>query len=268
MPRMNSSPVRWYHSVAVKSCAIAFVATHIPLLGLIAFLVARPDALSPLNVFLLALAFTLLATAFVVGVLWNMFQPLRQAADGLNDYMTRGQVMRLSAAGEDEVARLVQVLVRALAHLDRGRTALLQGTAATVNDLAREAGVQEANNRRWYALIEVDQWELLDRESSVEHMLQVHEALGEALDQLLWPGEMVLPWGRGRFLAILGGAGADVIDRLRPVCKRIPMEHGEYTATAAIDAHSLSTRASPAALQRLDHKLFYLRTEGRQAVVA
>jgi len=35
-----NKPMPWYHSVAVKSYLVAFVATHIPLLGLIAVIVA------------------------------------------------------------------------------------------------------------------------------------------------------------------------------------------------------------------------------------
>lgn len=122
----------WYRSVAVKSCLIAFVATHIPLLGLIGLIVISPAALSPWGVFIAALIFTLLATAFVIGVLWRMFRPLREAADGLQTFMTEGKLFAPSAGSGDEVGRMVQVLVRSLAHLDRGRAPLLQAGATAI----------------------------------------------------------------------------------------------------------------------------------------
>ena len=91
-------------------------------MGLIAVVVLRSDWLAPWSVLIAALLFTLAATALVVGVLWRMFWPLRQAADGLRGFMTHGTLPRASAGSSDEVGRLVGILVRSLAHLDRSRS--------------------------------------------------------------------------------------------------------------------------------------------------
>lgn len=268
MFRMNK-PMPWYHSVAIKSYLIAFVATHIPLLGLIAIIVLRPELLSPWGVFLAALVFTLAATAVVVGVLWRMFRPLRAAADGLKGFMTEGSTYKASAGSSDEVGRLTGILVQALAHLDRSRGALLHSSSITVGHASAEVLHTGAGNRQWLALLEIDQWAALDGWGGLENMLRLHRGLDRSVDGLLQAGELALPWGRGRFLLMLTGSNADVMERLDALCRRITMEDGETcTATAAVDTPGPDAQSRAAALQRLEHKLFSLRLQGSQAVAA
>lgn len=259
-------PIPWYRSVAVKSCLIAFVATHIPLLGLIALIVLSPESLSPWGVFLAALVFTLAATAFVIGVLWRMFQPLREAADGLQGFMTEGRLFTPSAGSTDEVGRMVQVLVRSLAHLERGRAPLLDAGAFAMSH-HQPVG---ADNRGWMVLVEVDQWQALDREGRVDELVQVQKGLARAFEGSLGPDEMLLPWGRGRVLAVLSGQGADVFERLERLCGQLPIQRtGKlYTATAAVEPREAGARSWAAGLQRLENKLFALRLRGLQAQVA
>jgi len=61
----------------------------------------------------------------------------------LRDYMLHGQPLRMDNASGDEVGRLVQVLVLALAHLDRSRAPLLHAGA-----LALERKTSAAPNCR------------------------------------------------------------------------------------------------------------------------
>lgn len=257
----------WYRSVAVKSCLIAFVATHIPLLGLIALIVLFPERLSPWGVFLVALLFTLLATGFVITVLWRMFRPLREAADGLQRFMTEGRLFAASAAGGDEVGRLVQVLVRSLAHLERGRSGLLDAGALAVAQQQIQAGGLPP--RGWMVLLEVDQWQALDRDGDVDELLAVQRGMEEALRAALSPREVLLPWGRGRFLAVLVGSGAEVFERLERLCTGLPAKTERlYTASAAVEPKETGPRSWAAGLQRLEHKLFALRQRGLDAQVA
>jgi hypothetical protein len=256
-------PLPWYRSVAVKSCLIAFVATHIPLLALITLIVAFPQALSPWGVFLVALVFTLLATALVIGVLWNMFRPLREAADGLQDFMSGGRLFAATPGSSDEVGRMVQVLVRSLAHLERGRAPLLDAGAYAVSQQGGAA-------RGWMVLLEVDQWQALDREGRVEELVQVQKGMARALEEAIGAQEVLLPWGRGRFLAVLVGSGADVFERLERLCSQLPVPRTSqlYTATAAVEPREAGARSWAAGLQRLENKLFALRMRGVQAQVA
>lgn len=266
---MDTPQLPWWRSVAVKSCLIAFVATHIPLLGLIALIVLRPDWLSPWGVFWAALVFTLVATAFVIAVLWRMFRPLREAADGLQGFMTQGRLFLASPAGGDEIGRMVQVLVRALAHLDRSRAPLLEAGALQVAQQRPEPG-KPVGKRGWMVLVEVDQWQALDREGHVDELVNVQRGLANGLQEALQPGEVLLPWGRGRFLAILDGTGSEVMQRLEAMCRALPVPRTErlYTASAAIEPKESGPRSWAAGLQRLENKLFALRLQGVQAQVA
>jgi hypothetical protein len=258
----------WYRSVAVKSCLIAFVATHIPLLGLIALIVLFPDRLSPWGVFVVALIFTLLATALVITVLWKMFRPLRDAADGLQRFMTDGRLFAASAGSGDEVGRMVQVLVRSLAHLERSRSGMLDAGAMALAQEQIKGGPLPP--RGWMVLLEVDQWQALDREGGVDELLAVQQGMAQALRDSLGADEVLLPWGRGRFLAVLLGSGSDVIGRLERLCSdlRVPRSSRLYTASAAVEPKESGPRSWAAGLQRLEQKLFSLRLQGLHAQVS
>jgi len=261
--------MRWYDSVAVKSSLVAFVATHIPLLGLIALILFWPGLLSPWGVFVVALILTLVATAFVVTVLWRMFRPLRQAADGLKGFMTSGTLFRGPVSGSDEIGRLVGVLVRSLAHLDRSRGALLHSSSITLGEALSERGWAGADGRQWLVLVEADRQGILDGRMTLEGMLELHNAVERALDKLLQAGELAVPWGRGRFLCLLGGSNADVVERMDVFCRHIDIDgHDSVTATAAIEPEGVDAQARAASLQRLEHKLFGLRSQGQAAAVA
>lgn len=260
--------LRWRQSFAIKSFAIAFVATHIPLIALIALVVLRPGWLAPAGVLAAALVATVAAAALVITLLWHLLRPLRQAADGLRDFMLHGQPLRMDASSADEVGRLVQVLVLALAHLDRSRAPLLHAGALA---LERKAGtVPAAQSAQVMALLEVDQWKALDEGARLEHMQEVQAAMSRALAALIRRNEYVLPWGRGRFLLVLDCTGADAAQRLQPLCDGLGLASapGRLTCSAALEPRAPHSGAWPATLQRLEHKLFALRLDGRAAHVA
>lgn len=260
-------PLRWRQSLAVKSFAVAFLATHVPLLVLVGVVVLKPGWLSPAGVLAVALGATVLAATLVIGGLWHLLRPLRQAADGLRDFMLHGHPLRLNDASGDEVGRLVQVLVLALAHLDRGRAPLLHAGALA---LERKAGPSHGDlGLQFLVLLEVDQWMALDAGARLERMQEVQSAMSRLLGAALRRSELMLPWGRGRFLLVLQGPGADVVERLQPLCDGFQAGAGpeRFTCSAAVESRSANTGAWPATLQRLDHRLFAIRLEGRSAYV-
>jgi membrane protein implicated in regulation of membrane protease activity len=125
--------MRWYQSIAVKSFMVAFVATHVPLLSLIALVVMAPEWLTPLGVLAAAMGATLLAAVLVALMLRRFFAPLRLAADSLKEYTRRGLVPRLQSGWQDEIGRLFNVMVHALAHLDRSRASLLRAAGVALD---------------------------------------------------------------------------------------------------------------------------------------
>lgn len=259
---------RWYDSVAIKSFLVAFLSTHIPLLGLIALIVLFPDALTPWGVFTAALVLTLVATALVLGSLWRMFEPLRRAADGLHRFMTDGRLFDGAGAGQDEVGRLVQVLVRALAHLDRSRAPLLDAGAFA---LAQQQGLEASmGSGGWMALLEIDQWQELDRSGRLDELMAVQRGLVGAVEPLVGEGEAVVPWGRGRAMLMLAGARDEVMQRLVRLCGDMRLAVGQrvYTASAVVEPRHGNARSWPAGLQRLEYKLFSLRLANARSQVA
>lgn len=260
--------LRWRQSFAVKSFAIAFVATHIPLIGLMALLVLRPGELAPAGVLAAALVATVVAAVLVIALLWRLLRPLRQAADGLRDFMLHGHPLRLDTASGDEVGRLVRVLVLALAHLDRSRAPLLHAGALALERKAAAAPATEG--AQVMALVEVDQWRALDEGARLDQMQAVQAAMNRALGALLHRNEYMLPWGRGRFLLVLDCWGADAAERLQPLCDGAGLQApaGPLTCSAALEPRATHSAAWPATLQRLEHKLFALRLDGRTAHVA
>ncbi len=261
-------PLRWRQSLAVKSFAVAFLATHVPLLALLGVVVLKPGWLSPAGVLGVALGATVLAAALVIGGLWRLLRPLRHAADGLRDFMLHGQPLRLDTSSGTEVGRLVQVLVLALAHLDRGRAPLLHAGALA---LERKAGPAQAElGLQYLVLVEVDQWMALDAGARLERMQEVQAAMNRLLGGELRHGEIMLPWGRGRFLLVLQGPGADVMERLQPLCNGFRAGAGpeRFTCSAAVELRAANSGSWPAALQRLDYRLFAIRLEDRKACVA
>ena len=259
-----AAALRWHHSIAVRSFAIAFVATHVPLLALIALAVLQPGWLSPLGVLAAALGSTLVASVLVVSVLWRLFHPLRAAADGLHDFMTRGQPLRLQAGVQDEVGRLVKVLVLALAHLDRSRTPLLVAGALSLERTAvPPAGAACA--QQMVALLEVNQWQALEEHGQLERLQEVQSAMNRTLAAALLRGEIMLPWGRGRFLLVLHPGGAS--GRLEALCAgfRVSSSPELYSCSGALEPHNRHPGAWLGILQRLEGQLFALslQREGR-----
>lgn len=261
--------MQWYRSVAVKGFAIAFVATHIPLLALVALVTLRPEWLTPWGVLGAALAATLLATGVVIGVLWRLFRPLRLAADGLFAFMTRGTPVRLSVGSQDEIGRLVELLVRSLAHVDRSRAPLLRSGGAALDRRNQAAPGQTPS--RVVALLEVDQWRALDESADLARMVDVQAALQRRAQEALRPGELLLPWGRGRLLAVLEGSPAQACERVEPVCQRFFIASGPtpFTCSAVVEARPTAGSAGWAsALQRLEQRLFTQRLAGGESAVS
>lgn len=262
--------MRWTQSIAIKSFAVAFVATHIPLLTLIAVVTLQPQWLTPLGVLLAALVATLLATALVIAVLWRMFAPLRTAADGLEGYMAQGTALRLGSDAQDEVGRLVRVLTRALAHWDRARAPLLHSGGQELQ--RRSALAQDLGGERLgtLVLLELDQWAALDAEGDAGRLEHVHATLLERLATATSNGELLLPWGRGRFLLAVATRPVDTLERAQGWCQPFTVEGdtASFHCSAVLETRSGTVLGWASALQRLEQKLYALRQQGGSMQVA
>ena len=262
---LGAERVRWPRSVVTQGVIAAFLAAHIPLLVLLAVVTLRPQWLTPWGVLVAALGATLVAAASVVAVLWWLFRPVRLAADGLLGFMTQGRQIRLSIGSQDEIGRLVQQLVAALAHLEHGHAPAAPGVVGPHPTRAPQLGTRLPV----VALLEVDQWRTLDEAADVQRMHEVQVAVHRRIRTALNREELVQPWGRGRFLVVMNGPLMSARERLKAMCQRFVPTAGRvsYSCSAVVDARSDSTSAWPATVQRLDQRLFALRLSGGSAVV-
>lgn len=251
--------MKWYQSVAVKCSAVAFVATHVPLLMLVAVVAFQPDWLTPWGVVLTALLATLTATAVLLWILWKLFRPLRDAADGLLGFMTRGEPLRMSTSSQDEISRLVGTLVRALAHLQRSRAPYLIESARHGLELARRDDKLGPNGV--LILVEVDQWADAEDHGVLRTLAELQVILERRVMECIGPQDTALPWGRGRMLIQMPAPISSALQRLDKLREPIRISSGpkRYSLSAVMETSTEHATGRAASLQRLEHRMFSLR---------
>jgi len=104
------SKVSFLKSYSIKFLAIAFLGIHIPLIGLIIFLIFNENELSPLVVLVFTLIFTLGATAMTLIILNRLIAPIRLARNTLKNYLENQTLPNLPVNFEDEAGELLKDL--------------------------------------------------------------------------------------------------------------------------------------------------------------
>jgi signal transduction histidine kinase len=87
---------------------IAFLGIHIPLIGLIIFVLFKPDRLDKLSVIGLTLLLTLAATGITLYILNGLLTPLRKSRKALFDYRLKRIIPDLPTHYPDEAGQLMQ----------------------------------------------------------------------------------------------------------------------------------------------------------------
>lgn len=105
-------------SYTFKFLFIAFLGIHIPLIGLIAFILASPGALPGSTVFLIALCCTLGATAVTLFTLNALLAPLKMSKVALENYLTKRTMPNLPKQYPDEAGILMQRIDETVTSLD------------------------------------------------------------------------------------------------------------------------------------------------------
>ncbi len=127
----------------LKILAVAFVGIHIPLFGIIGYLLITqlPEELAiTLGVF--TLIFTLAATAITLIILNKLLLPVLRAKNTLNAYLYEGKVESIPAGYRDEVGVLmtdVHRAINALQTFEKERSNTLQMLSHDLQSPARSA---------------------------------------------------------------------------------------------------------------------------------
>lgn len=105
-------------SYTFKFLFVAFLGIHIPLIGLIVFIVFKPQALSPGTLFLITLGLTLGATGITLFILNKLLEPLSACKAALENYLTSRTIPDLPKSYTDEAGILMREVQETVNSLD------------------------------------------------------------------------------------------------------------------------------------------------------
>ncbi len=102
-----------------KFLFVAFLGIHIPLIGLILFVVMYPSAIAPSTMLVCTLVFTLVATGVTLYILRSLLQPLHDSRVALDNYLFDREIPSLPTQFGDEAGVLMQGVQTTIESLDR-----------------------------------------------------------------------------------------------------------------------------------------------------
>lgn len=94
-------------SYAYKFLFVTFIGIHIPLIGLLFFVVYGKQSVSPNSIVIFTLIMTLLATAITLWLLKKLIKPIEVASKALDDYRSNRVVSQLPTVFKDEAGLLI-----------------------------------------------------------------------------------------------------------------------------------------------------------------
>ncbi|WPP52871.1 sensor histidine kinase [Catalinimonas niigatensis] len=103
---------------SLKFLFISFVGIHIPLLGIILYLISvEKNEVTPLEIIILALILTLVATSITLFLLNELLKPLKMIQEGLDQYIQTKQLPDLPEHYQDELGQVMSKLQNTLEQL-------------------------------------------------------------------------------------------------------------------------------------------------------
>lgn len=113
------SKIKFLKKYSFKFLFIAFIGIHIPLIGLIIYLIfGGNQVLSPLSVFISVLLFTLVAAGATLFILNKLLEPIIFAKNSLSEYLTNKNLPKLPTQYTDEVGILLKEIQFSVKTLD------------------------------------------------------------------------------------------------------------------------------------------------------
>ena len=108
-------------SYSLKFLFVAFLGIHIPLIGLIFFVIFTKDNLSEYTILLITLFFTLLATSITLIVLRNLIMPIECASKSLINYLENRKLPDLPTNHIDEAGKLMANISKSICEYEEIR---------------------------------------------------------------------------------------------------------------------------------------------------
>jgi len=102
------------NNYAFKFLFIAFLGIHIPLIGILFFVLFVEQSASPIAILIFALVMTLIATAITLIVLKRLIQPIELASNALNNYRKERIMPLLPIEFKDEAGLLLRNILETI----------------------------------------------------------------------------------------------------------------------------------------------------------
>lgn len=105
-------------SYSLKFLFISFIGIHIPLIGIIIFLLSSSGSLEKSSIIIITLVLTLVATASTLLILNSLIKPLIYSKNALQDYISEKKLPNLPTHYKDEAGVLMCLIQQNILQLD------------------------------------------------------------------------------------------------------------------------------------------------------
>ena len=271
-------------SLLARAFAGGFVATHIPIMALMAF-VASGAEVSARAVLLITLLATVLGTGIAFLVMHHLLAPIGFLAKDLRRYRQEGKLPALTKTRADDIGRLTDEI--------RDLIGALEDRMARLRRQAFSDALTGLGNRRWLtenAATEIERAKRDRKPLSViafdlDHFKRVNDAYGhetgdevliavaEAAKPVLRPYDLLARIGGEEFCAVLPAtdqrAAHIIAERLRSEIAAITLaslEGHRITASFGVYEAQLPTQRFRDMLRQADQRLYEAKRAGRNCV--
>lgn len=274
----------WPHSYLGKIFFIAFVATHLPLLFLVGFLVFGPTDPAKLAIFWLVLLATLFDTVVSLWALKQLFQPILLTTRALSLYLNEGQIVQLPTHFQDEAGKLMGSVAYAVQTFERRQRTLEQ--LASEDFLTRLPNRRAADDRLrqslrlaardrgplCIALMDIDQFKQINDQYGHAIGDQVLARLSQELKIVLRGSDWAARWGGEEFLLVLFSnveGTQTALERVRVSLARLTIATDRATIKFTVSIGFTKAHAGDqpqTAVERADQALYLAKQAGRNRV--
>jgi diguanylate cyclase (GGDEF)-like protein len=262
---------------SAKAILVAGVATHVPLLALIVFLLAGGAThVSAWLVFAIALLSTLAGTIGVAWALNALLKPVGVVRSALAAYLNSGQLVPLPEGYRDTVGALMRDVAYTLRRFDEMRRQLEQIARhdALTGMLNRHAAAglleQERGSAsgRYLALVDIDHFKQINDTYGHSAGDAVLRDIAQTLRANLREQDWAARWGGEEFLLVLSTdehGAATALERLRTAIAALHAPGGIETLriTVSIGATRWDAGSASEAINRADAALYGAKSSGR-----
>lgn len=271
-------------SLIAKIFLVSFLSVHVPLIALILHLLFGFET-SPVPVFALILAATLIGTVICLFAIWRFIRPLHHLAVALKKYPEDKSVLKIQSSGNDEIAIVTDVTKSMLMQVEELTKKLKhQATTDFLTGLANrrwlteqvpglQSQAERANEPLSVILFDLDNFKHINDDYGHDVGDNVLMIVGEVVKDSLRPYDLAARIGGEEFCIVLprtsGESALKIAERLRAAFQASyvePLPHGRITCSFGVVQAGPGERLQQL-LRRADTALYRAKDAGRNRVI-